>query len=263
MENSRIRARIGVLAMRGSAKRTICSIGSTDPTAAAGIGRDLGIFERLGARGVFAVAAVTAQNSRSVGAVEALAPRVIVAQLRAIWQERKPDAIRIGLLPDAEGIRAVTRFLRKKAGRTPIVLDPVLAASSGRRFAGPREIAALKRLMTLCTIVTPNASEAQHFSGVIVRDARDAERAAHALAAIGPAVLVKGGHLRGSQVTDVLVDAGSVTRFRSRRIGSRLHGSGCTLAAALAVALARGEPLVRAVRFARRFVRAELMSRAG
>ncbi len=243
-------------------KRVVCSIGSTDPTGAAGLGRDLAVFERLGVRGVIAVVAVTAQNARGVSAVLPIPPRLIAKQLRALWLESRPHAIRIGLLPDARGTRAVTRFLQTRATLPPIVLDPVLAASSGKRFAGRQEIAALKRLMPLCSVVTPNASEAHALTGMRVRTPKEAERAARTLAATGPAVLVKGGHLGGPHVTDVLVDRGKATYFRSRRIRARMRGTGCTLAAALAVELARGKGLVPAIRAARRFVRAELLARA-
>jgi len=239
----------------------VCSIGSTDPTAAAGIGRDLVVYERLGATGVFAVAAVTAQNRRTVTKVNLVTPATLAAQLSAIWGELKPDAIRIGLLPNAKLITLVSRFLRSLRPRPPCVLDPVIGASSGWRFLQAADLAALDALLPLVTLVTPNASEAGELTGARVRTIMDARRAALALRARGCAVLVKGGHLTGRRVTDVLADELGIRYFHAPRIRTAIRGTGCTLAAAIAVALARGERLRRAIARARTFVQRELKGR--
>lgn len=252
MENSEI----GLMPTRP--RPVICSIGSTDPTGAAGIGRDLIVYERLGAIGVFAVAAVTAQNVKGVSAVVAVPPRVLAAQLTAVWQEHAPAAIRIGLLPDAKVIAVVARFVRSLRTRPPIVLDPVLRASSGARFLGAPELRALNRLLPLVGLVTPNVAEAEALTGLRVRDLAGAERAAVRLHERGCAVLLKGGHLRGARVTDLLVDGTGLRRFSAARIAARMRGTGCTLAAAIAVFLAQGLPLAHAVARARGFVRREL-----
>lgn len=237
----------------------VCSIGSTDPTGAAGIGLDQKVFAELGAAGVFAVAAVTAQNSSGVRCVAPLAPKTILAQLESIWSQVEPDAVRVGLLPRARQIRAVEQFLASR--RIPIVVDPVLAASSGPRFCGPREIAALKRLFRLAAVATPNAVEAAELARVDVRSVADAERAALALQRrYGCAVLVKGGHLRTAVAIDVLAHRGRIERFSSPRQRRRVRGTGCMLAAALAVGLARRRTLRRAIRDARAFVRAKIVA---
>lgn len=236
----------------------ICSVGSTDPTVRAGIGRDLVVYQRLGACGVFAVAAVTAQNSRRVIAVQPLPPALLTAQLRAIWQESLPAAIRIGLLPTRALIAAVARFVRTLRPRPPIVLDPVIAASSGHRFLDLSTLRALAGLLPLVTIVTPNIDEAEALTGERIRSTNDAARVALRLSERGCAVLLKGGHLRGTQVVDVLAAGGRITRLAAPRIHARMRGTGCTLAAALAVNLARGVPLTQAIRRARAFVRREL-----
>lgn len=237
----------------------VCSIGSTDPTAAAGIGLDLQVFQRLGVRAAFAVAAVTAQNVRRVNAVRSLDPEIVSAQLRAIWEEARPDAIRIGLLPDARVIAAVTDFLRDLPARPPIVVDPVLAASSGAQFLKPRDMHALWRLFALATLITPNAVEAQALSGIRVASLDDARRAAVALSTTGPAALVKGGHLPGSHSVDVLAIGGEVVReFRAPRSRRTMRGTGCMLAAAIAAGLAREKNLARAIADAKSFVGAEL-----
>ena len=254
MENSRVgrtRALSGPL---------VCSIGSTDPTAAAGIGRDLVVYERLGARGAFAVAAVTAQQRRGVTRVTSISPSTLKAQLAAIWSEEPPDAIRIGLLPGAALIAGVARFLRSLPSRPPTVLDPIVSASSGRRFLGLKEIRALQSLLPLVTLVTPNAGEAELLTGVRVRSVADARRAALALHARGCAALVKGGHIDSKLVVDVLADYRGVVLFAAPRILSSMRGTGCTLAAAIAVSLARKEPLREAIARARAFVRRELKS---
>lgn len=247
-----------ILKPRTHGKPLVCSIGSSDPTNAAGIGRDLIVYERLGAAGVFAVAAVTAQNSGHVTEVYPLPPRALRNQLDAIVQERRPNALRIGLLPDAPLIAAVARFLRTQPKRLPVVLDPVISSSSGHRFLGPAELGALEGLLRLVTLATPNAAEAQALSGMPVRTVADAERAALRIHERGCAVLVTGGHLRGSQVVDVLADARGITHFSAQRIATRMRGTGCTLAAAIAVHLARGMKLHAAIRRARGFVRSEL-----
>ena len=233
----------------------VCTIGTTDPTGAAGIGLDMKLFARLGVRGVFAVAAVSAQNSKRVARVDALPPAAITAQLRAIWQQVKPDAIRVGLLPAADGIAAVTKFLRGLRRRPPVIVDPVLAATSGRRFSGPAEIAALKKLFTLAELVTPNASEAAKLAGIKVRTVADAADAGRAIArAAGCAVLVKGGHLRGRVCYDVLADAGGVVYIGTRRSARSMRGTGCLLAAAIAAGRARGDSLHDAIAEARDIV---------
>ena len=246
------------------AKHTlVVSIGSTDPTGVAGVGRDLIVYERLGASGAMAVGAVTAQNQRHVAEVYPLPPRVLRDQIDAIIQERKPAAIRIGLLPDAQLVAVVARFLRRLRPRVPVVLDPVIVSSSGHRFLGAAELGALEGLLPLVTVVTPNALEAGELTGTRVGTTADAEKAAKRLQARGCAVLVTGGHIRGQDVVDVLADKQGIVRLRARRIPARMRGTGCTLAAAIAAFLARGATLRSAVVRARRFVREELEAHRG
>jgi len=237
----------------------VCSIGSTDPTAAAGIGLDLRVFARLGVRAAFAVAAVTAQNARRVSAIELIDPDVVVAQLRAIWETSRPDAVRIGLLPSADAIRAVAGFFRDSSARPPVVVDPVLAATSGTPFLKPRDVTALWRLFAIATLITPNASEAQALSGIRVATLAGARQAAIALSTFGCAALVTGGHLPGSLSVDVLAIDGAIAfEFRAPRLRRVLRGTGCSLAAAIAVGLARGQTLTRAISQAKTFARGEL-----
>jgi len=240
----------------------VCSIGTTDPTSGAGLFADAGVYASLGVAGTFVVAGVTAQNSAGVYAVHAIPPATVAAQLRAVWRQVRPDAVRIGLLPDKASAAVVTRFLTSLRRRPPVVLDPVLASTSGHRFAGNAEIRALRALFSVATIATPNALEAAELSATSVRTLEEAERAAVALSSISTcAVLVTGGHLRGTdRVVDVLARGGRLTRYSGRRIAGDVRGTGCLLAAALAASLARGDNLDAAVRRARSFVRAAITS---
>ena len=238
-----------------SRRPVVCSIGSTDPTGAAGIGVDLKVYQRLGVASVFVVAAVTAQNSARVARVEPLSPAIIAAQLSAIWAQIKPNAVRIGLLPDARAIRTVTSFLRLRKRSLRIVLDPVMRATSGRRFLGMPEVAALKRLLPLVDLVTPNAQEAAVLAGFQVKSVADAEKAARTIRdRYGCAALVKGGHLGTASAIDTLADRQGVARFAMPRLRVSMRGGGCVLSSAIAVQFARGTPLRRAVREARKFL---------
>lgn len=240
----------------------MCSVGSTDPTAGAGLFADAAVYAHLGVGATFVVAGVTAQNSAGVSAVHALPPGAITAQLRSVWKQAPPDAVRIGLLPDKAAAVAVLRFLRSLRRRPAVVLDPVIAATSGHRFAGAREIEALRALLRIATIATPNAPEAAQLSAMSVRTVEEAERSAIALAVASKcAILVTGGHLRsGDRVVDVLARGKHVTRYSARRLARDARGTGCLLAAALAASLARGDDLEAAIARARSFVRRAIAS---
>ena len=233
----------------------VCSIGSVDPTGAAGITMDLRVFADLGAVGLAVVAAVTAQNNLRVAAVGSIAPALITRQLEAIWEQVRPDALCIGLIPDAAGIRATRKFLERLERRPPIVIDPVIAASSGARFVRTRALTELVGLWPFATVVTPNLHEAATLTKMKVTKLEHAESAACALAKYGSAVLLTGGHLKGIACVDVLVQGGRVRRFAAPRLAGTMRGAGGILAAALAVYLARGASLEHAAQRARFFVR--------
>ena len=252
--------------MKARSATVLCSIGSTDPSGAAGLGADLRVFAHLGAVGVCVVTGVSAQNSARVLSVGEIAPKLVTQQLQAIWHQVRPDAVCVGLVPGAAALAAVERFLRRCQPRPPIVVDPVISASSGRRFLGARELRALRRLLTIATVVTPNLSEAAALTGDRVATLAQAEGAARLLAAGGCAALVTGGHLAGRACVDVLAAPGSrrrggaqrgvvLRRFAAPRLAGTMRGAGGILAAALAVELGRGERLEQAVMRARTFVR--------
>jgi hydroxymethylpyrimidine kinase/phosphomethylpyrimidine kinase len=237
---------------------TVCSIGSTDPTGGAGLFADARLFARLGVGAAFVVAGVTAQNSRSVTKVNALAPAAIRAQLQSVWSQMQPAAVLVGLVPGAAALRAVARFLRASRQGAPIVVDPVIAATSGYQFLRARDVGALRALVGLSTIATPNVAEAAALSGIAIRKLADAARAASALAKSAHAILVTGGHLRGAHCTDVLATHSRVHAFSARRLDADMRGAGGILAASIAAQLARGMPLERAIRSARAEVRKQM-----
>lgn len=245
--------------------RVVCSIGSTEPTGGAGLFLDAAAYAKLGGvSGVYVVAGVTAQNGRRVRGVLTVPSAAIVSQLDAILEQVRPDAIRVGLIPRRQACIAIADRLRRLRDRPPVVIDPVMVASSGGRLQkGKNAIDGLRRLLRVADVATPNAAEAAALASMRVVDVAGAERAGSYLSKkYGCAVLVTGGHLRtGARVVDVLIhDDGRVERFESARLRTDARGTGCMLSASIAVALARGADLSDAVRLARRFVRKELIS---
>ena len=245
-------------------RSVVCSIGSSDPTGGAGLFLDAAVYAKLGGvTGVYVVAGVTAQNSSRVRGVLAVPSSAIVAQLDSVLEQVRPDAIRIGLIPTKSACVAIADRLRRLRRRVPVVIDPVMSSSSGGRLQQRSAIDGLRHLLRIADIAMPNAAEAATLASMRVVDLADAERAASHLAEeYGCAVLVTGGHVRsGARVVDVLAHAdGRVERFSAPRLRVDARGTGCMLAASLAVALTRGEGLSDAVGFARRFVRAALVS---
>lgn len=236
----------------------VLSIGTTHPWNVAGVGRDLVVGSALGARVFTAVAAVSAQNAGGVVALEAVDDDLFAAQLEALpWESA--GAVRAGALPTATSVRAVANALRSRSW-LPAVVDPVFFASRGGELAdaGARE-AVRDELATLPSVIlTPNLSEAAVLLGLDRVERNAMGFAAAALRARGAAaVLLTGGHLDGDPA-DALALAEGVHVFSEPRIAGEMHGTGCTLAMALACHLASGKPLTEAVTAARAFVRGEI-----
>jgi hydroxymethylpyrimidine/phosphomethylpyrimidine kinase len=227
----------------------VLSIAGTDPTGGAGIQADLKAFSALGAYGMTVIAAVVAQNTQGVRRFVALDPDFVEAQLEAVFDDVRVDAIKIGMVANAGVARAIARTLRERA-TCPIVLDPVMVAKSGDRLLEEDAVAVLRdELLPLCTIVTPNLPEASDLLGV--PEAASIEQMHQTLEAMmklgSEWVLLKGGHLKGAESTDLLAGHGGRWTFNAPRIGTRnTHGTGCTLSAALA-ALIPKMPVVDAV----------------
>jgi hydroxymethylpyrimidine/phosphomethylpyrimidine kinase len=231
---------------------TALTIAGSDPSGGAGLQADLATFGAFGCHGQGVVTALTVQDSLAVHAVAPVDARQVAAQLDALLADAPPAAAKTGMLGTAAVVEAVASAWRTR-GPIPLVVDPVLAASSGARLVDAGAVAALlELLLPLATLVTPNAPEASELTGLPVRDSLEAVTAARALLARGArAVLVKGGHLAGDEVTDVLVAAGraDAVAFTRTRVphARRVRGTGCALSAAIAARLALGDGLADAV----------------
>ncbi|HTK47418.1 MAG TPA: bifunctional hydroxymethylpyrimidine kinase/phosphomethylpyrimidine kinase [Gemmatimonadaceae bacterium] len=226
------------------------TIAGSDSGGGAGIQADLKTFARFGVFGTSALTAVTAQNTFGVRAWERVSPALVRAQVDAVAEDLRPAAVKSGMLADAAVVNAVAGGIAAHS-LSPYVLDPVMAATSGDPLLEPDAIAAIvEQLVPLATLVTPNLDEVALLVGERPDDAEGMEHAARRLVtALGArAVLVKGGHLAGDDLVDVLFDGRRVRRYVHPRVRTTsTHGTGCTLSAAITALLARGEPLERAV----------------
>jgi hydroxymethylpyrimidine/phosphomethylpyrimidine kinase len=225
------------------------TIAGSDSGGGAGIQADLKTFHAFGVFGTSAITAVTVQNTLGVQGVHPIPADVVRAQIAAVAADLSPRACKTGMLATAELVRVVAESIRQHA-LPNFILDPVMVSTSGDRLlAEGAEEAIMQALLPLCTLVTPNLDEAAIMVGYGIDDAGDMERAARDLGSRGArAVLLKGGHLRGDLVIDVLYDGDNCRAFQRERIDTRhTHGTGCTLSAAIAAGLANGETLHDAV----------------
>lgn len=237
----------------------ILIIAGSDSGGGAGIQADIKTVTMLGGFAMTAITAITAQNTLGVDAVMVVPAEMVLAQIDAVVSDIGVDAVKIGMLGSAGTAQAVTERL-ERLGAVPIVFDPVMVATSGSVLADKATIAAFERLMTIATLVTPNIAELEVLSSRKIGAIAEAEQAAMALSLrCGAAVLAKGGHLDGKSVTDILIDGGRPRHWESDRIDTRhSHGTGCTLASAIATGLGAGMVLTDAVERAREYVRAAL-----
>ncbi len=245
--------------------RIALTIAGSDSGGGAGIQADLKTFHQFGVFGTSVVTAVTAQNTRGVVAWEAVTPALVTAQLDAVAGDLRPGAVKSGMLAGRAIIDVVADGLRRHA-LAPYVLDPVMVATSGDALADDGAAAAIAaQLLPLATLVTPNLDEAERLTGRAVRDLGAMENAARELVTRGArAALVKGGHLLGADVADVLFDGHESRVFRHPRLDSRnTHGTGCALSAAITAQLALGVELLPAVERALAFVHAAIASAPG
>lgn len=244
---------------RAAGTPRVLSIAGSDPSGGAGIQADLKSIAANGGYGMAVLTALTAQNTRGVRAVHVPPVDFLRTQLDAISDDIVIDAVKIGMLADADVIRTVAGWLDDV--RPPIVVvDPVMVATSGDRLLDAEAEQALGALLTRADVVTPNLTELAVLVGRDVADWDDALAAASVLAAaVGAQVLVKGGHLGGDQAPDALVGAGTIAQFTGPRIDTpNTHGTGCSLSSALATRLARGERPADAVANARTWLRESL-----
>ncbi|WP_085809012.1 bifunctional hydroxymethylpyrimidine kinase/phosphomethylpyrimidine kinase [Sphingomonas sp. TZW2008] len=230
----------------------ILIVAGSDSGGGAGIQADIRTVTMLGGHAMTAVTAITAQNTLGVQGVHPIPPAMVVQQMRACLDDIGADAVKIGMIGSAETVHAVAGVLEGLRG-VPIVFDPVMIATSGSVLADDATIAAFDRLMRGATLVTPNLPELAALGGEA------------AVLTTGAALLAKGGHAEGATITDRLITRdGEVARWSAPRIDTpHTHGTGCTLASAIAEGLGRGLPLPAAVDCARRFVRIALKDAPG
>ena len=233
------------------------TIAGSDSGGGAGIQADLKTFAAFGVHGASAIACLTAQNPRRVYAVESTSPGMLKLQIEAVFGELRPTAVKTGMLFSGESVRVVARFFQKQH-RVPLVVDPVMVATSGARLLKAEAINVLKKhLLPRAMLVTPNLSEAGILTGGKIADVETMRAAARDIhRRFGCAALVKGGHLHGMrEAVDVFFDGRTELLLSAPFIkGIRTHGTGCTYSAAITAALALGCDLPQAVGLAKSYV---------
>ncbi|WP_079418803.1 bifunctional hydroxymethylpyrimidine kinase/phosphomethylpyrimidine kinase [Thiomonas intermedia] len=243
----------------------VLSIAGSDSGGGAGIQADLKTMAALGCYGMTAITAITAQNTLGVRAIQALPPELLAQQIDAVVEDIGVDAVKIGMLHDVGVVRVVADAIRRHRF-AHVVLDPVMVATSGDKLITESTVDRLvDELFPLATLITPNLDEAAWLLRLDAIGIDGLEDTANMLQALGaPAVLLKGGHLPGNLLIDLLLQPdGQKMRWEAPRIPTRnTHGTGCSLSSAIACHLALGAPLVEAVAQGRDFVRRALLAGA-
>ncbi len=232
------------------ARGRVLAIGGSDSGAGAGVQADLKTVAALGGYATTAITAVTVQDTRGVYGKLSVPGKIVEAQARAVLADIGADSVKTGMLGSAEVVRAVARVLEGPARRLPVVVDPVLVSTSGTPLLDARARRAFTELvLPRARLLTPNLPEAEALTGLTISSLDDRRRAAEVLMVMGAkAVLLKGGHAKGATVIDLLISEDGETLFEGPRSRRRhTHGTGCTLASAVATGLAFGLPLVEAV----------------
>ncbi len=237
-----------------SAMIKVLSIAGSDPSSGAGIQADLKTFQALGAFGMAVPAALTIQNSRGVSGVEAVSPGTLKRQIETLFSDIRPGAVKTGMLLTKRNVETVAAEIKRFKIKN-LVVDPVLASSSGRTLLQQGAVEALRnKLFPLAALVTPNVPEAGALAGIRITSDQDMDYAAGKLLDMGACyVLIKGGHRRGP-ATDTLYGGKTVLTFSTSRKKGDFHGTGCVFSSAAAVFIARGLPVEKAVEKAKQFV---------
>jgi hydroxymethylpyrimidine/phosphomethylpyrimidine kinase len=236
--------------------RTALTIAGSDSGGGAGIQADLKTFAAHGVYGTSAITALTAQNTLGVTGVHAVPAEFVTAQIEAVAEDLGCHAVKTGMLASAAIVEAVAAAI-EELELPNLVVDPVMVAKGGDRLLDQDAVYALRTtLLRLARLVTPNIPEAEVLAEMPIRSLADMREAARRIKKFGSAaVLVKGGHLAGDTITDLLLDGADTIEISGPRIAGRhTHGTGCTLAAAIAARLARGDMLAAAARAAREYV---------
>ena len=234
-------------------------IAGSDSGGGAGIQADIKTITMLGGHAMTAITAITAQNTQGVTAVHPVPAEMILAQIDAVASDIGVDAVKIGMIGSAFAAETIARRLERLEG-VPIVFDPVMVATSGAPLADEATVAAFGLLMERATIATPNLPELRRLTS----EEDPIAAALHLVGKHGCAVLVKGGHEEGDALADALIETDNITSWQGQRIDTTsTHGTGCTLASAIALYLGRGASLADAVANAREFVRVALHAAPG
>lgn len=239
------------------------TIAGFDGSGGAGMQADLKTFSALGCYGMSVLTALPIQNTCGVSNCYQLPLAALEEQLESIFSDITPDVIKIGMLFNQDIIRLVSRYLEKYAANIPIVLDPVMIAKSGDYLLQPTAIDGLKKhLIPLATVITPNLNEAQALSGTTIVTGDDMLKSARIIQKLGAAnVLLKGGHLNGNDCADLLLGKTNSQWLHAPRINTvNTHGTGCTLAAAIAANLAHGLNLTSSCHNAKHYLQQALVS---
>lgn len=254
--------------MTKSLKHTgrVLTIAGSDSGGGAGIEADIKTISALGGYAMTAITALTAQNTRGIERIVEVDPGFVALQARMCLEDIGADAIKIGMLPSADHIWQICQVLENLAKDIPVVVDPVMSASTGRVLSegGAPEVLR-EELVKRCTVLTPNVPEAEFLTGIRISGVEDMKKAGQVLCDMGAsAAFVTGGHLEGPDINDVLIAEGiSEVLVAPRLEALGTHGTGCTLSSALATELAFGTPLLKAAVKARDFVREALRHAEG
>jgi hydroxymethylpyrimidine/phosphomethylpyrimidine kinase len=241
-------------------------IAGSDSGGGAGIQADIKTVTALGGYAATAITALTAQNTTGVFGIHEVPAEFVAAQMAVVLDDIGADALKTGMLHRPDVIEAVAQVIHERAPGVPLVVDPVMVAKGGAALITEDAQAVLiERLLPLARVVTPNLPEARRLAGIEIASEADMAEAARRIRALGPqAVLVKGGHLEGDALVDLLVDGDETHRFTGARIDTRhTHGTGCTLASGIATGLAQGMALADAVARARAYVAEAIRSAPG
>ncbi|MGE0460226.1 MAG: bifunctional hydroxymethylpyrimidine kinase/phosphomethylpyrimidine kinase [Vicinamibacterales bacterium] len=232
------------------------TIAGSDSGGGAGIQADLKTFAAFGVYGTSAITALTAQNTLGVSAIHVVPAEFVTAQIEAVVSDIGCDAVKTGMLATSAIVEAVVAAV-EALDLPNLVVDPVMVAKSGDHLLDADAVHAVRAsLLKVARVVTPNIPEAEALAGMSIHSRGDMREAARRIAALGPgAVLVKGGHLPGGEVVDLVYVEGVFHELAGPRVeGRHTHGTGCALAAALAAGLARGEDLVASAKAAKAYV---------
>ncbi len=241
-------------------------VAGSDSGGGAGIQADIKAITALGGFAMTAITALTAQDTTGVYGIHPIPAAFLRLQMERVLGDIGADVVKTGMLGDAATVALVADVLAALAPGVPVVVDPVMIAKGGQSLLTADAVDMVKRrLVPLAVLLTPNLPEAEVLAGMPIRDVAAMRAAATALLTLGaPAVLLKGGHLPGETVVDLLATEHGIEEFASSRIDTRhTHGTGCTLASAIAAGLAQGMPLSDAVGRARRYVRRAIATAPG